>query len=41
MEWYNILGFIVAWVVGLYLRGRIYEERNGYKRNDRWKNRKK
>jgi len=31
MEWYNILGFIVAWVVGLYLRG-FYEERKGFKR---------
>lgn len=41
MEWWEIIGFVVAWVVGLYLRGRIYEERNGYKRNDSWKNRKK
>jgi len=25
MEWYKILGFVVAWVVGLYIRGWIYE----------------
>jgi len=41
MEWYKILGFVVAWVVGLYIRGWIYEQRNGYKRNDSWRNRKK
>jgi hypothetical protein len=25
MEWYKILGFIVAWVVGLYLRGNVLD----------------
>jgi predicted DCC family thiol-disulfide oxidoreductase YuxK len=38
MEWYEILGLVVAWVVGLYLRDRIYEEKNGYKR---WNGKKK
>jgi hypothetical protein len=40
MEWWEIIGFVVAWVVGLYLRGKIYEERNGYKRNDSWRKKK-
>lgn len=35
------LGLVVDWVVGLYLREKIYEQRNGYKRNDSLKNRKK
>ncbi len=37
MEWWGIIGLAVVWVVGLYLRGWIYEERNGYKR---WKGKK-
>jgi hypothetical protein len=37
VEWWEIIGFVVAWVLGLYLRGKIYEERYGYKRNDKWK----
>lgn len=41
MEWWEILGLVVAWVVGLYLRGWIYEGRNGYKRDDKWKRKKK
>ena len=40
MESYKILGYVVAWVVGLYLRGRIYEEKNGYKLNDRLRKKK-
>lgn len=40
MEWWEIIGFVVAWFLGLYLRGRIYEERNGYKQNDRWRKEK-
>jgi hypothetical protein len=36
MEWYEIICLAVAWVVGVYFRGRIYEERNGFKRNERW-----
>lgn len=40
MEWWEIIGLAVAWFLGLYLRGRIYEERNGYKQNDKWKRKK-
>lgn len=34
MKWWELIGLIVVWIVGLYLRGRIYEERNEYKRDD-------
>ncbi len=40
MEWWEVIGLTVAWVVGFYLRGWIYEERNGYKLNDSWKGRR-
>jgi len=40
MEWYKFIFVAIVWVVGLYLRGKIYEEKNGYKRNER-KNSKK
>jgi len=31
MEWYELIGFIVAWFLGLYRRGKIYEHlRNRY-----------
>jgi hypothetical protein len=36
MEWWEKIGLVAAWVVGVYLRGKIYEEKNGYKRDDRW-----
>jgi hypothetical protein len=25
MEWYRIIGFVVLWFVGLYLRGKFYD----------------
>jgi len=42
MEWYEILGLIVVWVLGLYLRVKVIEYRKDYYRgyNDSWKNRK-
>jgi hypothetical protein len=41
MEWYEIIGFIVVWVAGLWLRGKIYEFRRGYYKNGRGKSRGK
>jgi hypothetical protein len=37
MEWYKIIGVIVIWFVGLYLRGRCYELWKDYKSGG-WKN---
>jgi hypothetical protein len=37
MEWYKIIGAIVIWLVGLYLRGRFYESWKDYNNGD-WKN---
>jgi hypothetical protein len=41
MEWYEIIMLIVVWVLGLYLRGKIYEFRRDYFYNASWKNREK
>jgi hypothetical protein len=41
MEWYEIIGFIVVWLLGLCLRGKIYEFRRDYNKNDSWKSRSK
>jgi hypothetical protein len=41
MELYEIIGVIVVWIIGLYLRGKIYEfKRDSYK-NGSWRNRRK
>jgi len=41
MEWYEIIGLIVVWFLGLYLRGKFYEFRRDYHYNGSWKNRRK
>jgi hypothetical protein len=41
MEWYEITGLVVVWVVGLYLRGKFYERMRNRNFNDSWRNRKK
>jgi hypothetical protein len=41
MEWYEIIGFVVMWVVGLYLRGKFYEHKKNMYHNDRRKSRNK
>jgi hypothetical protein len=41
MEWYVIIGFIIVWFLGLYLRGKIYEFRRNYHYNGSLKDRKK
>jgi hypothetical protein len=37
MEWYEVVGFIVVWLLGLFLRGKINEFRRDYNKNDSWK----
>jgi hypothetical protein len=41
MEWYKIIGLVVIWFVGLYLRGKFYEwlRNKGY--NGSWRDRRK
>jgi hypothetical protein len=41
MEWYEILIVIVIVPVGAYIRGKIYEIRRDYDKNDSWKSRGK
>jgi hypothetical protein len=41
MEWYEIIGFVVMWFVGLYLRGKFYEHLRDWHYNDSWKSRRK
>jgi hypothetical protein len=37
MKWYEILGIIMVWVVGLYGRGRFYESMKDYFYKVSWK----
>lgn len=37
MEWYEIIGFVVVWFIGLYLRGKFYEWMKYQYLNDSWK----
>jgi hypothetical protein len=41
MKWYQIIGLIAVWVLGLYVSGRFYEFRRNYNKNDSWKKRGK
>jgi hypothetical protein len=41
MEWYEIIGLILAWFLGLYLIGKFYEFRRDYNKNDSWKDKNK
>jgi hypothetical protein len=40
MEWCEIIGLLVVWVLGLYLRAKIYEFRKNMHYNDRWRKKK-
>jgi hypothetical protein len=40
MEWYEIIGFIVVWFLGLYLRGKFYEKLGNRCFNGSWRKRK-
>lgn len=41
MKWYEIIGFVVVWILGLRLGVKFYEFRKNMFHNDSWKNRKK
>jgi hypothetical protein len=41
MEWYEIIGVVVIWVAGVWLRGKIYEHLRNRHYNDSWKKRDK
>ena len=41
MEWYEILMAIPVIIIGAYIRGKIYEHKSNYFKNDSWRNRKK
>jgi hypothetical protein len=41
MKWYEILGIIMVWVVGIYGRGRFYESIRNYFYKDNYRNKLK
>lgn len=41
MEWYEILGLLILWVIVLIISVKISEWRKNYFRNGSWKDRKK
>lgn len=41
MQWYEILLAIPVIIIGAYIRGKIYENKKNYFKNDSWKNRNK
>jgi hypothetical protein len=41
MEWYEVIGFVVLWFVGLYLRGKFYGRLRNKNKNDSWRRRGK
>lgn len=41
MEWYQIIGFVVVWLLGLYVIGKFYEYKKNMFHNDSWKKRDK
>lgn len=41
MKWHEIIGLIVVWLLGLYLRDKFYEYLGNRYNNDRWKKRGK
>lgn len=40
MEWYKIILIIPIIILGAYLRGKVYENKNGYYRRDDWRKKK-
>jgi hypothetical protein len=40
MEWYEILGFVIVWFSGLYLRGKFHEWLKDYYLGGKWSKRK-
>lgn len=41
MEWFEIIGIVMIWFIGIYLQGKFYEFRKNYHYNDSWKDRDK
>lgn len=41
MEWYEIIGLVMARFIGLYLRGKFYEHKKNMYHNDSWRNRRR
>lgn len=41
MEWYEIIMFAVALIIGAIIRGKIYENKKNMYHNGSWKDRKK
>ncbi len=41
MEWYKILLAIPVIILGVYIRGKVYENKRNMHYNDSWRNRKK
>lgn len=41
MQWYEILLVIPVIIIGAYIRGKIYENKKNYFKNDSWRNQKK
>jgi hypothetical protein len=37
MEWYEIMGIIIFWFVGLWLKGKFYEQLRGRGYNGSWR----
>jgi hypothetical protein len=37
MEWYEIIGVVVVWISGVWIRGKIYEFRRDYYKNGSWR----
>lgn len=37
MKWYEMIGLMVIWVLGLYRRAKFYESMKDYFYNDRWR----
>jgi biotin transporter BioY len=41
MEWYEIIGFLVIWIAGLWLSGKFYERLRNRNKNGSWRKRGK
>lgn len=35
MTWRELIGLFITWLVGIYLRGKIYEGRNGFRKSNK------
>ena len=41
MKWYEIIGLIVLWVLGLYVTGKFYEHLRNRHNYDSWRTKRK